>query len=123
MENLNNQLNNIKSQIDLIYDEFKNKISDDNKIELYQKSKILHEQANKILIKIENLIKNMDIEKFEKNIPISKVIEYLNLISTPHLSFDELLFIVKELQTFIMMQPMEAEIIDNIEEHIIEENY
>ena len=100
MENFN-KFNEIRTQLNLFYLEIINKkLTLEKKLELREKSKYLVNEAKQLIMKMQNEISNMNSNTMN-NSQTDLNDCMINILENPHVNFNEVLDIVKQL-----MQPI-----------------
>lgn len=114
MENFN-RFNTIRMELNLFYSEIVDKkLTLEKKLELCNKSKELINEANQIIVKMQNEISNLNISTSHEAQP-NLCDDIINILENPHVNFNEILDIVKQLQSIKQSIPTSAEIINNFE--------
>lgn len=114
MENFN-KFNEIRTQLNLFYLEIINKkLTLEKKLELREKSKYLVNEAKQLIMKMQNEISNMNSNTMN-NSQTDLNDCMINILENPHVNFNEVLDIVKQLQSIKQSIPTSAEIVNNLE--------
>lgn len=116
-ESIYKRLQNLLSQINLIYIDSQKKISLEKKMEIYNKGSALIVEAESL---IETIQANLaDLGKNGNTNDFSKINEYADLLSIPNQNFDQVLYIVEKLCELNRALPTTAKIFDNVENELV----
>lgn len=122
METFNEKLGKIITDIELLYIDSKNvsktPLSTEKKYQNYLKGSILIEEATRLLDKLQDEITKLDTSQADTS-QISKINEYIDLLSKPGLSFDNVLQIVQDLKSISKGLPVGTKVHDYIEKEIV----
>lgn len=121
METYTKRLNDIITQISIISIESQKKLSFEKKMENYNKGNLLINEATQLIEKLQDEIMNINTSKIDKS-NISRLDEYINILSTNNPKFDEIIYIVKELYCMSSGLPLTAQINDNVDQEVIYEH-
>lgn len=121
METSNKRLDNIMSQITLIYIDSQKKISLEKKLENYNKGNLLISEALHLIEKMQTDITNLAPSTVNKS-QINKIGLYLEMLSMPNPKFDEIMYIIEQLTGVNSGLSTSTQIIDNVEQEVIREN-
>lgn len=122
METFNEKLGKIIADIELLYIDSKNvpktPSSTEKKYQNYLKGSILIEEATRLLDKLQEEIIKLDTSEVEPS-QVIRIHEYLELLSKPGLSFDNVLQIVQDLKSISKGLPVGTKVYDHIEKEIV----
>jgi hypothetical protein len=120
------QLYDIMNEIRMIYIDSQNfgkkGVLLEKKLQNYTKGNLLIDQADQLIEKLEHDVQNLDMTKADKS-NISKVKEYVDLLSRTNPRFDEILHMVEQLRAISAGLPKTAEAFDNIDQEVIYEEF
>lgn len=116
------KLDGIINEMSLIYVNSLKKLSMSKKMEYYQKSIILIDEATKLFDEIENKISNLDTVALNQTNNL-KLENLNNLLYKNGCTFSEASFVIEQLLAMDKNLPKHSEIIDNMEKQGMYEEY
>lgn len=118
MENSSKKLQDIMSQIQIIYMDSKQKITFEKKLENYEKANLYINEAVQLIEKLQNDINNINNTKTDPA-QIARVNQFIDMLSMNNPKFEEVLYIVQQLRAINAGLPTTTQITDNVEQEII----
>jgi len=123
METSSKRLDEIMKEINTIHIEARNpeiNRSLEKKLQNYNKANILVEEATQLLNKMEIDIQKLDANQIDSS-SIFKINDWIEWLTDRTLKFDEVVYIITQLQAIASGLPSDAEFIDNVDQEIIYE--
>ena len=118
------RLNTIMNEIQMVYIDSQNlgkkPVQLEKKIQNYTQGTLLINEASELIEALEHEIQNLNMAKADKSL-ITKVNEFNDLLSRTNPRFDEVMYIVDQLRSIDAGLPINAEILNDIEQEIIYE--
>lgn len=124
METFSKKLGHNISQMQIIYLDSNKKLSLEKKLENYNKSNLLMSESHELIDNLQKEILNLDTNNPVKT-PNSKINELIELLSNNNNNpkFDEVLYIVQQLQNISKGLPVTTQITDNVNQEVIYEEH
>lgn len=113
METMNKRLDNVMREIQTIYVDSIDKRQLEKKLESYKKGSVLISEAMDLIKRMQNEISNLT-ETDIDNLQESRIDEFIDLLSSDDVNFDEVLYIINQLFAIRSKQPVITEVFDNI---------
>lgn len=123
MESLDKKLKNILDQISMIYLDSQKKQTLEKKLENYNKSNILINEASQLIELLKKEVININIQQPSDSSKQShsKINEYISLLENRNPRFDEVLYIIQQLKSMETELNSTSKITDHVDNEVIYE--